>query len=102
MVEKDEGGVFADTLARDLARRATVDAAGARWSNHEHRVDPPALEPRMGWAMGNAGIVRELLRLVRIRSGRDPRYAADWPDHAAAKAKRTHGRSSGAAPARLT
>ena len=31
--------------------------------------------------MGNAGIIRELLRYARIRDGRDPGYAIAWPDH---------------------
>ncbi|MHB8244192.1 MAG: hypothetical protein ACYDGN_02395 [Acidimicrobiales bacterium] len=65
----------------DLARRATVDDAGVRWSNYEHRVTPSTLEPRVGWAMGNAGIVRELLRFVRCSTGGDPAYAVVWPDH---------------------
>jgi hypothetical protein len=30
--------------------------------------------------MGNAGIVRELLRYTRIIEGRDPSYAVAWPD----------------------
>lgn len=74
---------FADTLVEDLARRATVDGDGVRWSNHEHRATPSALEPRTGWAMGNAGIVRELLRYTRATSGGDPSYAVPWPDQPA-------------------
>jgi hypothetical protein len=31
--------------------------------------------------MGNAGIIREVLRYARVRSGRDPGYAVTWPDH---------------------
>ena len=31
--------------------------------------------------MGNAGIIRELLRYARIKEGRDPGYAVAWPDH---------------------
>ena len=83
-VEHGDGLAFADLLVGDLAGRATVDAAGARWSNVEHRVSPPELEPRPGWAMGNAGLVRELLRHARITAGRDPSYAVQWPDHPAA------------------
>jgi hypothetical protein len=49
-------------LVEDVAARATVDADGVPWSNHEHRATPAALDPRTGWAMGNAGIIRELLR----------------------------------------
>lgn len=79
----DFGGLLVD----DIAARATVDADGARWSNIEHRVTPSELTPRTGWAMGNAGIVRELLRFARTASGGDPSYAVTWPDQpAAAKA----------------
>lgn len=72
---------FAGVLVDDLAARATVDADGVRWSNHEHRATPSMLDPRTGWAMGNAGIIRELLRLARASTGRDPAYAVRWPDH---------------------
>ena len=82
-VEDGDGLAFADLLVADLARRATVDASGARWSNVEYRAAPPELEPRPGWAMGNAGLVRELLRHARITAGRDPSYAVQWPDHPA-------------------
>ncbi|WP_245984441.1 lanthionine synthetase LanC family protein [Streptomyces tateyamensis] len=70
---------FAGLLAADLAARATVDAAGARWSNTEHRSVPSALEPATGWAMGSAGIIRELLRHERLVTGRDAGYAFRWP-----------------------
>lgn len=53
---------FARVLVADLAARATRDAGGARWSNVECRATPSDLEACTGWAMGNAGIVRELLR----------------------------------------
>jgi hypothetical protein len=82
-VEDGDGLAFADLLVADLAGRATVDSAGARWSNYEHRASPPELEPRPGWAMGNAGLIRELLRHARITAGRDPSYAVQWPDHPA-------------------
>ncbi|MEU6292657.1 lanthionine synthetase LanC family protein [Streptomyces sp. NPDC046988] len=77
---------FAHLLATDLAARATRDEEGARWSNVEHRATPSTLEPRVGWAMGNAGIVRELLRFVRLTRGGDPRYAFTWPDQPAVPA----------------
>jgi hypothetical protein len=80
-VEQADGQDFAGVLVDDLAGRATVDAGGARWSNHEHRATPSALDPRTGWAMGNAGIIRELLRFARSAAGRDPAYAVPWPDH---------------------
>lgn len=72
---------FGTVLFADIAARATTDAAGTRWSNYEHRVTPSSLEPRTGWAMGNAGIIRELLRFARIQAGGDARYAVTWPDH---------------------
>lgn len=81
IVERGDDGDFADVLVRDLLARASVDGAGARWSNHEHRATPSDLKPRAGWAMGNAGIIRELLRYVRLSSGRAPTYAIPWPDH---------------------
>jgi hypothetical protein len=80
-VEQGEPLDFADVLVDDLRARATTDAGGVRWSNHEHRATPSALEPEPGWAMGNAGIVRELLRYARITDGADPAYAVPWPDH---------------------
>ena len=66
IVEHGDDWAFADVLVDDLIARATLDEAGARWSNYEHRADPPILRPRPGWAMGNAGIVRELLRYAQI------------------------------------
>lgn len=80
-VEQAQRLHFADVLVGDLAARATVDADGACWSNHEHRATPSELEPRTGWAMGNAGIIRELLRFARASTGADPAYAVSWPDH---------------------
>lgn len=79
--EQAEGLGFAGVLVDDLADRATVDADGVRWSNYEHRATPSTLDPRTGWAMGNAGIIRELLRFARASTGRDPAYAVPWPDH---------------------
>ncbi len=72
---------FASVLVHDLGLRATVDGGGVRWSNHEHRSTPCTLEPQTGWAMGNAGIIRELLRFERAAAGSDPSYAVAWPDH---------------------
>ena len=78
---RDDTAAFAEVLFADIDARATVDAAGARWSNHEHKATPPELEPQTGWAHGNAGIIRELLRYARLRTGRDPAYALAMPDH---------------------
>ena len=69
IAERGDDLGFANVLVDDLAARAIVDDAGARWSNHEHRASPPDLEPLAGWAMGNAGIVRELLRYARLSVG---------------------------------
>lgn len=85
IVERGDDYAFADSLVADLMTRATTDDDGARWSNFEHRADPPDLPPRPGWAMGNAGILRELLRYVRLRRGGDAGYALPWPDQAAAE-----------------
>jgi hypothetical protein len=83
-VEQADGLGFAGVLVTDLADRATADADGLRWSNHEHRATPSTLDPLTGWAMGSAGIIRELLRFARAATGRDPAYAVPWPDHPAA------------------
>ncbi|OFE19062.1 lanthionine synthetase C family protein [Humibacillus sp. DSM 29435] len=81
IVERGDAFDFADRLVDDLTSRATIDRSGAAWSNNEHRADPPTLAPRPGWAMGNAGIVRELLRYARVCSNRPDAYAVPWPDH---------------------
>lgn len=85
IIELGDGFDFADTLVGDLHARATIDSVGARWSNIEHRKTPPDLEPRPGWAMGGAGIVRELLRYSRVCAGRSEAYAVPWPDHPPAR-----------------
>jgi hypothetical protein len=81
IVERGDDFGFANVLVEDLTARATVDDAGVRWSNHEHRANPSDLEPRAGWAMGNAGIIRELLRYARLSEGGPAGYAVAWPDH---------------------
>jgi Lanthionine synthetase C-like protein len=81
IVERGDDFAFANALVDDLTARATVDDAGVRWSNHEHRATPSDLEPRAGWAMGNAGIIRELLRYARLSEGGASTYAVAWPDH---------------------
>jgi hypothetical protein len=83
IVERGDGLDFADELVKDLEEHATVDDVGVRWSNHEHRATPSDLPPRPGWAMGNAGILRELLRYARLCAGREDGYAVSWPDHPA-------------------
>jgi hypothetical protein len=84
IVERGDDFDFAGVLVDDLGAHATRDEAGVRWSNHEHRATPSDLEPRPGWAMGNAGILRELLRFARISRGDLGGYAVPWPDHPAA------------------
>jgi hypothetical protein len=80
IAEQGDTPDFAQVLVTDLTARATRDTQGAHWSNVEHRTTPSDLEPCTGWAMGNAGIVRELLRFVRISRGDAPDYAFPWPD----------------------
>jgi hypothetical protein len=86
---------FARVLVADIAARATRDSDGARWSNVESGATPSDLEPCTGWAMGNAGIVRELLRFVRLERGGGSRYAFAWPDQPPVSVRST-ARPSGA------
>ncbi|MEU2280709.1 lanthionine synthetase LanC family protein [Streptomyces sp. NPDC013178] len=80
MAEQGDSPDFAQLLVADLVAHVTRDADGARWSNVEHRATPSTLEPRTGWGAGTAGIVRELLRFVRLTESGDPYYAFAWPD----------------------
>jgi hypothetical protein len=90
---------FAHVLVADLTARAIRDGDGARWSNVEHRPAPNDLEPCTGWAMGNAGIVRELLRFVRLTRAGDPRYTFTWPDQPPVPARPTpHHRGTATSP----
>ncbi|MFE5814525.1 lanthionine synthetase LanC family protein [Streptomyces sp. NPDC056479] len=89
IAEQGDSPGFARILVADIAAHATRDADGARWSNVEHRASPSELEPQTGWAMGNAGIVRELLRHVRIGRGGDPGYTFAWPDQPVPRAQAT-------------
>jgi hypothetical protein len=88
IAEQGDSPDFARMLVADLVSHAIRDGDGARWSNVEHRVTPSDLEPQTGWAMGNAGIARELLRYVRVCRGDDPRYAFAWPDQPAVRGRR--------------
>lgn len=72
---------FTGVLLADLAARAVTGADGTYWRNTEHKATPSTLPPEPGWAMGNAGIARELLRHARLATGRDQAYAVRWPDH---------------------
>jgi hypothetical protein len=89
IVERGDDFDFSNALVDDLMANATVDDAGARWSNFEHRVTPSDLEPRAGWAMGNAGVIRELLRYARLSQRRADGYAFQWPDHPVTAFERT-------------
>ncbi|MEU9452223.1 lanthionine synthetase LanC family protein [Streptomyces sp. NPDC048277] len=86
IAEQQDPYDFAHVLVTDLATRAVRDRHGTRWSNVDHRATPGDLEPCTGWAMGNAGIVRELLRFVRLTRGGNPQYAFPWPDQPPAAA----------------
>jgi lantibiotic modifying enzyme len=67
-------------LAADVLDRRIDDRAGVRWSNTEHRLNPPELEPDLGWMQGTAGIAGWLLRLARVqREGVCARRLC-WPD----------------------
>ena len=83
IAERGDDFDFANVLVDDLTAHATVDDTGVRWSNHEHRAIPSDLEPRAGWAMGNAGILCELLRYARLSEGGDAGYTVAWPAHPA-------------------
>jgi len=83
IAERGDDFGFSNVLVDDLTARTTVDDKGVRWSNYEHRTTPGDLEPRAGWAMGNAGIIRELLRYARLSEGNAAGYAVPWPDHPA-------------------
>jgi lantibiotic modifying enzyme len=78
--ERGESLKFARVLVDDICRRATPGEPGLNWSNFEHRAVPSDLEPRIGWAMGNAGISRELLRFSRLERDGFPDYFVPWPD----------------------
>ena len=93
IVERGDDFDFSDILVDDLTARATIDHNGARWSNHEYRVTPPVLAPLPGWAMGNAGILRELLRYARLKETGVDGYAVQWPDHPATTSSQAAERS---------
>ncbi|MGW0911484.1 lanthionine synthetase LanC family protein [Streptomyces sp. NPDC002784] len=85
IAERGDCPDFAGLLVADLVARATRGADGAHWSNVEHQAAPSELEPETGWAMGTAGIARELLRWVRLSRGGAPDYAFAWPDQPAVR-----------------
>jgi lantibiotic modifying enzyme len=71
---------FGQLLVDDLKSRARASESGVCWSNFEHRVTPSDLPPEAGWAMGNAGIARELLRYERLLADGPRDYFVRWPD----------------------
>jgi hypothetical protein len=61
---------FADRLAAAVVGRAVRSPAEndlRYWRFHEHRIDPPELDPGVGWMQGAAGIASALDRYARIR-----------------------------------
>jgi len=73
---EDDG--FAAVLVNDLASHGIQQDGGVCWSNHEHRAEPNDLPPEAGWAMGNAGILPELLRYARLTAGLADLYTRTW------------------------
>lgn len=69
---------FARTMADDIVSRATVDDGGTRWSNYEHRREPPDLPAQTGAMQGAAGIASFLLNLDGYLNGDD--WHIVWPD----------------------
>lgn len=60
---KPEYLAFARKVTDDLVSRATVDAAGARWVQAEHRTRPELLVAQTGWMQGASGIGAWLVQL---------------------------------------
>ena len=60
---KPEYLAFSRKVTADLISRATVDAAGARWVQAEHRVRPEQLVAQTGWMQGAAGMGAWLVQL---------------------------------------
>ncbi len=81
IVERGDDFTFADVLVEDLIRRWSYDDTGTWWSNVDHRSTPSDLPPVLGWAMGSAGIIRELLRYERLCRDAPQAYGFPWPDH---------------------
>jgi len=83
--ESGDGGWldWAAELAADVLGRRIADESGVRWSNTEHRLDPPDLEPELGWMQGAAGIAAWLLRLARVRGQGTDAPQLWWPDRPA-------------------
>jgi len=67
-------------LAADVLGRRIADERGVRWSQTEYRIDPPDLEPQLGWMQGAAGIAAWLLRLIRVSAEGTAAARLWWPD----------------------
>lgn len=69
---------FSIEMTDDILARATVDHEGTRWSNIEHRDDPPELPPEPGLMQGASGIAIWLFRLGTFLEGREERVSWPW------------------------
>jgi Lanthionine synthetase C-like protein len=76
----DQWLAWAGTLAGDVLDRCVADDGGARWSQTEHSLSPPDLEPGVGWMQGAAGIAGWLLRLARVERDGPAARRISWPD----------------------
>jgi lantibiotic modifying enzyme len=72
-----DGGylAFSDALTNDLLNRATIDDAGMRWVQAEHRVQPDLLVAQTGYMQGAAGIGMWLLHRHQRKNGLPRRIA---------------------------
>jgi lantibiotic modifying enzyme len=79
---------LAERLTADLLARGTRDAAGLRFVQAEHRIQPELLIGQTGWMQGASGIGSWLLRLDSAAAGSVPgsggssgrRVSIDFPD----------------------
>ena len=64
---------FAEKLTEQIRDTATLDDAGMRWVQAEHRAKPDFLQAQTNLMQGSAGIGLWLLRLEQHKNGRQPR-----------------------------
>ncbi len=74
---------WAEALAVDVLNRSSTDESGVTWAHTEHRLDPPDVEPAVGFMQGAAGIASWLLRLSRVQRDGPDAAAIWWPDRPA-------------------
>lgn len=74
---------WAETLAVDVLNRSITGESGVTWAHTEHRLDPPDVEPAVGYMQGTAGIASWLLRLSRVQRDGPDAAVAWWPDRPA-------------------